>query len=123
MNNNYIMLIILGAFFVLMIVMTIIPQRRRKKQMDQMMANLAVGTKIMTIGRMVGTIVAINNVENQLVINVGSENSPTLITIDKGAVGMVLTASAAPVAEFQAEKVEETTVESVTDTTDEGDKI
>lgn len=60
-----------------------------------MMDSLAVGTKIMTIGRMVGKITQINP-DNTLVINVGTEFSPTLIVIDRNAVGLVLENVAAP---------------------------
>ena len=54
-----------------------------------MMNSLTVGTKIMTIGRMVGKIAQVN-ADNTLVINVGTDIDPTLIVIDRGAIGMVL---------------------------------
>lgn len=97
-GNSWIMLVVLGVVFVLMIVMTIVPQKKRQKQQQQMMNNLAVGTKVMTIGRMVGTIVAVNAADNQLILNVGSEENPTLITIDRQAVGVVLNPINAPAA-------------------------
>ncbi|MEG1663535.1 MAG: preprotein translocase subunit YajC, partial [Clostridia bacterium] len=78
------------------VVMTIIPQKKRQKQQQQMMNSLNVGTKIMTIGRMVGKITQVN-ADNTLIINVGTESSPTLIVIDRAAVGLVLENIAAPV--------------------------
>ncbi|MDR3216593.1 MAG: preprotein translocase subunit YajC [Clostridiaceae bacterium] len=90
LDTQYTMLIILGLFFVVMMVMTVIPQKKRKKQQQEMMSSLGIGTKVMTIGRMIGTIVAINNAENQIILNVGSDENPTLITIDRGAIGMVV---------------------------------
>lgn len=92
---SYAMYIIIGVVLVLMIVLTIIPQKKRQKQQQEMMNSLAVGTKIMTIGRMVGKITQIN-ADNTLIVNVGTENSPTLIVIDRNAVGLVLENVAAP---------------------------
>lgn len=91
------MYIIIGVVLVLMIVLTIVPQKKRQKQQQQMMDSLAVGTKIMTIGRMVGKITQINS-DNTLVVNVGTEFNPTLIVIDRNAVGLVLESVAAPAA-------------------------
>lgn len=93
--QQYGMIIIIVVVLVLLIVLTIIPQKKRQKQQQQMMDSLAIGTKIMTIGRMVGKITQIN-ADNTLVINVGTESSPTLIVIDRNAVGLVLENVAAP---------------------------
>ena len=49
----------------------------------------------MTIGRMVGKITQVNS-DNTLIVNVGTENNPTLIVIDRQAVGLVLENAAAP---------------------------
>ena len=59
------------------------------------MNSLAVGTKIMTIGRLVGVIVQVN-ADNTLHVNVGTEDQPTVIVIDRNAVGLVLQNVAAP---------------------------
>ncbi len=90
-NNNmqWIMIGIVGALFIAMIVYTIFSSKKRKKQQDTMMNSLVVGTKIMTIGRMVGKITQVNS-DNTLIINVGTESNPTLIVIDRQAVGLVL---------------------------------
>ena len=104
-----IMYIVIGVVLVLMIALSIIPQRKRKKQQEQMMNSLAVGTKIMTIGRMVGKIAQVN-ADNTLVVNVGTDDNPTLIVIDRQAVGLVLEAVAAPApAAPEAPAAEETT--------------
>ncbi len=96
-NNNmqWIMIGIVGALFVAMIVYTIFSSRKRKKQQDTMMNSIVVGTKIMTIGRMVGKITQVNS-DNTLIVNVGTESNPTLIVIDRQAVGLVLENAAAP---------------------------
>lgn len=103
-DTTAIMYIVIGVVLVLMIVLTIIPQKKRQKQQQEMMNSLAVGTKIMTIGRMVGKITQVNS-DNTLIVNVGTENSPTLIVIDRNAVGLVLeNVAAAPVAEPAVEE-------------------
>ena len=88
-KSSIIMFAIVGALMVAMIVYTMFSSKKRKKQQDTMMNSLVVGTKIMTIGRMVGKITQVNS-DNTLIINVGTESSPTLIVIDRQAVGLVL---------------------------------
>ena len=104
--TQYWMYIAIGAVLVVMIVLTIIPQKKRQKEQKAMMDSITVGTKIMTIGRMVGKITQVN-ADNTLIVNVGTENSPTYIVIDRQAVGLVLeavpVAAPAPVAEEPAE--------------------
>ena len=122
-SQQTIMYIVIGVVLVLMIALSIIPQRKRKKQQEQMMNSLAVGTKIMTIGRMVGKIAQVN-ADNTLVVNVGTDDNPTLIVIDRQAVGLVLEAVAAPAPatpEAPAEEVVEETIveETVEETTEE----
>ena len=62
-----------------------------------MMDSLNVGTKLMTVGGIVGKITQVNS-DNTIVINAGTESNPTLMVIDRKAVGYVLEAVAAPVA-------------------------
>ena len=86
-----------------------------------MMNSLCVGTKLMTVGGMVGKITQVNS-DNTLIINVGTETNPTLIVIDKKAVGYVLEKVAAPAAEAPATEepaAEETATDAVTDATEE----
>lgn len=115
LGSQYTMLIILAAFFVLMIVMTIIPQKKRKKQQEQMMSSLSVGVKVMTIGRLIGTIVGIDNANNTLVLNVGSEDSPTYITIDRNAIGMVMSPVSSGMTIDEASSSTDDTAASTTD--------
>lgn len=88
-KNPWITYVILGVLLIGMLAMSIIPQRKRRKEHEQMMNSLTVGTKIMTIGRMVGKITQVNS-DNTLMLNVGTDENPTLILIDRGAIGMVL---------------------------------
>ena len=126
--TQYWMYIAIGAVLVVMIVLTIIPQRKRQKEQKAMMDSITVGTKIMTIGRMVGKITQVN-ADNTLIVNVGTENSPTYIVIDRQAVGLVLeavpVAAPAPVAEEPAaeapveEVAEEPAAEEVVEVSEE----
>lgn len=111
-GTQTIMYIVIGVVLVLMIALSIIPQRKRKKQQEQMMNSLAVGTKIMTIGRMVGKIAQVN-ADNTLVVNVGTDDNPTLIVIDRQAVGLVLEAVAAPAPAPAAAPAAEETTETI----------
>lgn len=113
--SQYGMFIIIAVVLVLMIVLTVIPQKKRQKQQQEMMSSLRVGTKIMTIGRLVGKITQVN-ADNTLIVNVGTEDTPTLIVIDKNAVGLVLENVAAPVEEApaaEAPAAEETPAEEI----------
>ena len=85
-GSTWIMWVILGVFFVLMIVMTIVPQRKQKKKMQEMINSIQIGDKIMTIGGFVGKIVDYDASNDQYVINVGSEENPTNVTIIKNAI-------------------------------------
>lgn len=95
--NGWVMWVIIAVVIVLMVVLTIIPQRKRKKEQEKMMSALAVGTKLMTVGGLVGRITQVN-ADNTLIINVGTESTPTLIVIDRKAVGYVLENVNAPAA-------------------------
>lgn len=102
-NTNWIILVILGVFLVAMIVMTIIPQKKRQKQQQEMMNSIRVGTKVMTIGRLIGKITALDATANTVTINVGTDANPTLIVIERNGIGAVLDpVQLAPVAETAA---------------------
>ena len=115
-TQQIIMIVVIVAVIVLMVVMTIIPQKKRQKEQQKMMDSLNVGTKLMTVGGIVGKITQVNS-DNTLIVNVGTESTPTLIVIDKKTVGYVLEAVAAPqvaevAPEVSAAPVEEQPVEA-----------
>lgn len=114
-NKGWIMYVVIGVVLVLMIVMTIVPQKKRQKEQQNMMNSLCVGTKLMTVGGIVGKITQVN-ADNTLIVNVGTESNPTLIVIDKKAVGYVLEKVNAPQQEPVAEepKAEEIQPEKTT---------
>lgn len=120
-KNGWIMYVVIGVVLVLMIVLTIVPQKKRQKEQQNMMNSLCVGTKLMTVGGIVGKITQVN-ADNTLIVNVGTEANPTLIVIDKKAVGYVLEKVAAPAPETapvapatEEVKVEEKVEETVCD--------
>ena len=84
--SSWLLPVILGVFFVLMIVMTIVPQRKQKKKMQEMINSIQIGDKIMTIGGFVGTIVEYDAATDHYVINVGTPENPTNVTIIKNAI-------------------------------------
>ena len=84
--SSWLMPVILGVFFVLMIVLTIVPQRKQKKKMQEMINSIQIGDKIMTIGGFVGTIVEYDAATDHYVINVGTPENPTNVTIIKNAI-------------------------------------
>lgn len=88
------MWVILGVAFVLMIAMTIIPRKKQQKQTQNMMDNLKVGDKVMTIGRIVGVITAIDNTTNTVTIQSGEGEHASILVIDKLAIGMVINPNA-----------------------------
>lgn len=116
-SSNWIILVILGVFLVAMIVMTIIPQKKRQKQQQEMMNSIRVGTKVMTIGRLIGKITALDATANTVTINVGTDENPTLIVIERNGIGAVLdpvqpTPAPAP-AQAQETPVSEEKVEEI----------
>ena len=124
-NNGWIMYVVIGVVLVLMIVLTIVPQKKRQKEQQNMMNSLCVGTKLMTVGGIVGKITQVN-ADNTLIVNVGTEANPTLIVIDKKAVGYVLEKVAAPAPEAPATeeaKVEEKVDEIVCDKAVSGEVV
>lgn len=88
--KDYVPIIILGLFFILMVVMTIVPQRKKQKQIQSMLDGLSIGDKIMTIGRLIGTVVFIDTDKKQVTVNVGTNESQTLVVIDRNAVGYII---------------------------------
>ena len=85
-TSQIIMIVILGVFFVGMILMSVIPQRKQKKKMQDMMDSLSVGDRVMTIGGFVGTIVEINKDSDHFLINVGTDDAPTNVTVVRNAI-------------------------------------
>ena len=86
-SKQWIIWVVMGAFIVLMVLVSVIPQKRRQKKMNEMMAGLTVGTRIESIGGVIGTIVEISG--DQVVINAGY-NDRQLMTLEKKAIMKVV---------------------------------
>ena len=85
-NDILPVLILVIGLFAFTIVMPMITNKKRRKQMMEMMDAMKVGDRIKTIGGMVGAITSIDAEAGLFVINVGTEENPTYVTIDKTAV-------------------------------------
>ena len=92
--GDYWLIIVMGVLIVGMVVMTIIPNKRRQKEYQRMQDEIRPGTKVMTIGRMIGTVVRIYD-NNTLEVDVGTPGAPVVITINREAIGVNLDAQAA----------------------------
>ena len=104
------LIIIMAVFLVLILVTSYLPQKKRQKQMMDMLSNLTVGNEIVTIGGMVGKISAIEE-SGLLIINVGTEESPTYIKVDKVAIHSVAKKSEVAESAVVEEKEEATQTE------------
>ena len=114
-QQDYTMFVVIGII-VLMIIMNIVSQRKQSKQINEMLARMDIGVKVMTRGGLIGTIVEIS-VET-LVLDIGTATTSTLITIDRNSVYYVYPTEV-PVeesAETVAEEITEETVEEVAET-------
>ena len=115
--SAWIMPVLLVALFGLMLVVTIIPQKKRKKQAQEMMSTLAVGSQVRTIGGFVGIVCAIDDATNILTLNVGSEENPVIVTLDKAAIYTVVSSveTEVPVVTEAGAVVEEDSIVSLDD--------
>lgn len=102
-NSGIWMIVVMGVLIVAMVVMTIIPNKRRQKEYQKMQTEIRPGTKIMTIGRMIGTVVRVYD-NNTLEVDVGTPGAPVVITINREAIGVNLDAQAAAQAAKEAAK-------------------
>lgn len=94
MGTNTWSFVLLGGFFVVMMLLTILPQKKRQKKMKEMISALRVGSKIKTIGGFVGVIVSMNDSDDTIVINIGSEKDPVNATISR--MGIYMSMDTAP---------------------------
>ncbi len=104
-GGNIWMFVILGVFLVLMIVMSIVPQRKQKKKQEEMMNSIQVGSKIMTIGGIIGVITEYDPATDYYTLNVGTKNNPSYMVIVKNAIRSKLDDSA--VISYEPPKTEE----------------
>ena len=92
-SSSIIMIVVLLVLFVGMMAISIIPQKKKQKEYAAMQNAIKVGTRVMTIGRLVGTVVAINT-DNTLEVDIGAKGSPVIIVINREGIGLNLDAQA-----------------------------
>ena len=90
-GSSIVMIVVLLVLFVGMMAISIIPQKKKQKEYAAMQEAIKVGTRIMTIGRLVGTVVAINT-DNTLEVDIGAKGSPVIIVINREGIGLNLDA-------------------------------
>ncbi|MDR1940406.1 MAG: preprotein translocase subunit YajC [Clostridiales bacterium] len=102
--EQYGMLIFLGVLIVGMLVFNVVSGKKKAKQRQELLNSMGVGTKILTIGGMYGTIVGVTS-DNKLIVNVGTDESETLIVFDKQSIRTTVSGYAAnAAATAEAEK-------------------
>lgn len=92
------LIVVVGMMF-----LTMIPQKKRQKQQQSMLQSIATGTRIKTIGGLIGKVVE-TLPDNTLIINVGTEDAPTLIRIDRMGIYQNIDAMDAMMKQREAEK-------------------
>ena len=80
-------LLLIGGMFLVMIFFSISSGRKEKKRKAELMASLAKGSKVQTIGGILGTVVEVR--DDELIVKV-DENSNTRLRFAKSAVTTVL---------------------------------
>lgn len=109
-TNPWLIWVVLGVVLVLFIAYTIWSRksaRKRQEEAQNILDNLQVGDIIMTIGGIYGKIVQVNNKENSIVIETGSDTDKSFIKIDKVAFHHII--SEGPNHKNTATKVEDNT--------------
>lgn len=89
-GSSWVVWVIFGVMIVGMILLTVLPNRKRQKEYQKMQDEIRVGTKIMTIGRMVGVITKIYP-DGTMELDVGTPGNPVIITITREAIGVNMT--------------------------------
>ncbi len=93
-NNNsndggWIIWVIFGVAIIAMLVMNYFSNKKRKAQMDaekEKRNAIKPGYKIVTIGGIVGTVVAVDDEANSFVLQTGTDENPSYLTFDKVAI-------------------------------------
>ena len=78
-------IIIFAVIIVVIIVMSVVQNKQRKKQMaedQERKSKLCEGTKVITIGGIMGTVVSVNHEENTFVL----ESEGSVLKFDKRAI-------------------------------------
>mgnify|MGYP002521200746 CR=1 FL=1 len=88
-GSNVFVWIILGVFIVGLIVVNYFSNKKRRAQMEaekEKRNAIKPGFKVMTIGGIVGTVVAVDDEANTFVLQTGTDETPNYIKFDKVAI-------------------------------------
>lgn len=105
--QQIILLVVVGLLVVALIVMPMFTNKKRQKAIQELHSSIRVGTKVKTVGGIVGTIIAINEinaVEKEFTLETGAEGSKSTMVFDFNAIYQVMSAApaeAAPKAEAE----------------------
>lgn len=104
-GNNIAMYIIFGVIILAFIGMSVFQNKQRKKQAaedQERKSKLCVGTKIITIGGIMGTVVSVNHEENSFVL----ESEGSNIKLDKRSIYQMQLPEGAEATANQANEVQ-----------------
>jgi preprotein translocase subunit YajC len=72
-GGGYFTIIWFGLIFVLMYLLLIRPQRKKQKEHEKLLTELSKGDKVVTSGGMFGTIFAIDEDKNKVVLKISGD--------------------------------------------------
>lgn len=111
---TYVVMGVLVAAIIALFVWQSISGKKKRKEAQEMVEKLRIGDRIKTIGGVCGFLVEINNDENTIVIETGSDDKKSYMKFDKGAIYQTGPANpGAPVKEEPKAEVKEETKEEV----------
>ncbi len=105
-GSSWVTLIVFGVLIVGMVLMMVIPQRKQKKRAEEMMAKLAIGSVITSIGGIVGTVVALD--DKFIWIETGVDGAKGTMQLLRQAIHSIDSADAQAVSNNDAAEVDET---------------
>ena len=88
-DKGWIIWVVLGVVFVGMLAMNFFSNKKRREQMEaekEKRNAIRPGFKVMTIGGIVGTVVAVDDEANTFVLQTGTDEVPNYIKFDKVAI-------------------------------------
>lgn len=72
-NSPWTLYILLGVMLIAMFFLPMFSQKKRQKQVKDMLSSIRVGNRIKTIGGFVGKVISVNESDDTLVIDIGSD--------------------------------------------------
>ena len=118
--GTIIIMIVLVVAIIGLFVWQSISGKKKQKEAQNMLNAMKIGDKVKTIGGVCGYLVEINEAENTIVIETGSENNKSYLKFDRGAIYQTAPVNAAAPAEGKTEsKPAEATENKAEDTSSE----